>query len=167
MREHDAAVTTLLDAATSDGVLALHHQRLPGRRAAVAHLAITASGIFVIDARHLQSRCAASQEVGDPTDLPYPADLRVGEAITRVRSQVAALRSALSAIELADVQVEGLVCTGSTRRLDSLRQDDEASGVRVVSLDGLNELLAVQGPLEGPDRATLHEFLTAQMSPAA
>ena len=168
IRDFDAAVAAALEAAVGNGVLSLHHQRLPGRRAAVAHVAIGASGIFVVDARHVTPRTRAlSKGADEATDLRLGADLRLADVVATVRAQAAAIRLMLADVELAEVQVTGLVCIDSAGRPTTAGPDVAASDVRVVSLDDLDELVAAAGPLEDDHRRTLHEFLGSHMAPAA
>lgn len=163
-RDQDAAVTALLDGAATKGVVSLHHHRLPGRRAEVAHVAVGASGIFVIDARHLKeaSRDLTGEAAGAP-GADGLEDRRMTDAIATVGAQVAALRSTLAAVELDDVRVQGLLCLGGKDLLVA-GADDEASEVRVVSLDDLTSLVTVTGLLTNDHRVTLIEFLRTQMT---
>lgn len=165
VRDHDAAVTAILDGAASE-VLSLHHHRLPGRRAEVAHVSIGASGVFVIDARHLKraSRDLAGEAAG-AAGSDDNEDARVADAIATIRAQVAALRSALAAVELHDVRVEGLLCPGG-KNVPAPRPASDASEVRVVALDDLTSLVTVAGPLTQEDRVTLVELLKTQLTPS-
>lgn len=164
-RDHDAAVTALLDRAAS-GVLSLHHHRLQGRRAEVAHVSVGTSGVFVIDARHLKGASrdlapeAAAQSGADDLE-----DVRVADAMATIRAQVAVLRSALTAADLHDVRVQGLLCP-SGKNLAASGAGGEGSEVRVVSLTDLGSLVTVAGPLTNDDRATLIELLKTQLTPS-
>jgi hypothetical protein len=164
-RDHDAAVASLLDGAASDA-LSLHHHRLPGRRADVAHVAIGASGVFVIDGRRLKPapRDLAPGGAGTP-GADGLEDALVADATATVRAQVAALRSVLAAADLPDVRVQGLLCPGRKNRA-APRTSSEAAGVRVVPLDELISLVTAAGPLANDDRVTLMELLKTHLTPS-
>ncbi|MFC8502501.1 hypothetical protein ACFUC1_09080 [Pedococcus sp. NPDC057267] len=136
-RDHDARVESLLGAAADDGVLSLHHRRLPGRRGEVAHLAIGPAGVVVVHTRSLQ----------DPNTAGT------------VRAQVSAVRAELAAVSLDNVSVDGVLCTGGSAPSVESDTDD----VLVVAPGDLGPLLAAPGPLSEEHRQTLHEFLSAQL----
>lgn len=56
-------VGELLDGLSDAGVVALHDRRIPGTKANVDHLAVTASGVWVIDAKRYEG-LVAKKDVG-------------------------------------------------------------------------------------------------------
>jgi hypothetical protein len=136
-RDHDLAVTGLLDAAA--GVLSLHHRRLPGRRAEVSHLAVGATGVMVVHTRPLGGAATAAT----------------------VRAQVGAVRRVLAGVDLDAVRVEGLLCV---RTLDAdVAESGHWGDVRVVAVQDLAAVLVEEGPLTEEHRQTLHELLASEL----
>lgn len=56
-------VGELLDGLADEGVVALHDRRIPGTKANIDHIAVTASGVWVIDAKRYEG-LVAKKDVG-------------------------------------------------------------------------------------------------------
>lgn len=163
----DAATRALLEAAADSGVLSLHDRRMPGRRGRIAHLAVGAGGVFVIDVVHGKS---ASVEVR-PVDerKPDTRELLVGgrsmaSTVEATRGRVATVRALLDEVQLSAVPVVGVVCfVDATVRSDA---EPEVAGVQVTGRAGLPTLVDAEGALDREHRETLLEYLTDRL-PAA
>jgi hypothetical protein len=159
-----AAVTELLDAAEARGVLSLHDRRIPGRRGHAEHIAIGASGIYVVDVKHFKNAAIEVRPADDPA--ADTEDLVVGgqvmtEALAATRARVTALRSLLAAAGLDEVPVTGAVCFVDGLPLRA--PDLEVGGIHVVRLSGLTALVATKGGLTAEHRETLQEFLANEL----
>jgi hypothetical protein len=161
----EAAVGALLDSAAAHGVLTLHHRCIPGRRGRIEHIAVGASGIYVIDVRHFKN---ASIEVR-PSARPEGGaeDLVVGgrvmtAALVATSGRVAAVRALLAAVGLDDVPVHGAVCF-----VDGLLPlavaDLEVHGVHVMRPSGLTAFVAQPGDLSAEDREALQQVLAGKL----
>ena len=132
------------------------------------HLAIGASGLYVIDVKHFKN---ASIEVRPGVDTPAASDdLVVGgrvmtAAVVATARRVAVVRSLLAGVGLEDVPVSGAVCF-----VDGLLplavSDLEVQGVRVLRPHGLTALVSAPGPLSAADREALRGLLEEQLPPS-
>ncbi|NYG06125.1 hypothetical protein BJ986_000612 [Phycicoccus badiiscoriae] len=163
------AVRSLLGAATAKGVLTLHNRRVPGRRGPIEHIAIGASGVYVIDALHFKN---ASIEVRPSDGVDGSGDdLVVGgrvmnPAVRAVAQRVEVLRLILVAAGLDNVPVTGALCF-----VDGLLPlgvaDLEVGGMHVLRPSGLTALVAGPGMFGPEDRQTLLDFLAERLPAVA
>jgi hypothetical protein len=98
-----------LDQLTSETLRPLHDRRIPGGRANIDHLAVTPTGIYVIDAKKYQGRPHLKTEGG--LVRPRVERLLVGtrdctELVDGVLKQVDVVRGVLA----DDVPVHGVLC---------------------------------------------------------
>lgn len=102
-----------LDQLRDRGVLMLHDRRVPGGRANLDHIAVSAAGVFVIDAKRYQGRPRLRVEGG--LLRPRTETLIVGrrdctKLVTGVRKQVALVHAALDRLEIPATPVVGMLC---------------------------------------------------------
>lgn len=164
-----AAVSELLGAATTKGVVSLHNRRVPGRRGRIEHIAIGAGGVYVIDALHFKNASIEVRPAGEPDAASD--DLVVGgrvltPAVRAIAQRVEVLRLILVAAGLPDVPVTGALCF-----VDGLLPlavaDLEVGGMHVLRPSGLTALVAGSGPYGPDDRDTLRDFLAERLPAVA
>jgi hypothetical protein len=103
-----------LDALSDRGVLLLHDRRIPGSRANIDHIAVSAAGIFVIDAKRYAGRPHLRVE-GGPL-RPRTETLLVGrrdctKLLAGMTKQTDLVRAVLAQQpEFADLPVRGMLC---------------------------------------------------------
>lgn len=95
------------------GVRLLHDRRIPGTRANIDHIAVAPTGVHVIDAKRYKGRPSLRVEGG--LLRPRVEKLLVGSRdctrlVEGVHKQVGLVRSALNAVTLTDVPVQGALC---------------------------------------------------------
>lgn len=145
------------------GVLAVHDRRLPGSDANIDHLAVTAAGVLVIDAKNYAGRPRVDTFGGaDPT----PRRLFVGAddrtpLVFAVRRHVHVVEDLL----LDDpVPVRGVLCfVGADWDVIS---GYLVGGVGVTSGDGLTALVRMPGPLSEERQRDIHRRLSTALEPA-
>jgi hypothetical protein len=98
-----------LNELSSAGLLVLHDRRIPGSRANIDHLAITPTGVYVIDTKKYQGRPQLRVEGG--LIRPKIEKLLIGgrdrtRLVSGVQRQVQAVRAVVS----DDVAVHGVLC---------------------------------------------------------
>jgi hypothetical protein len=102
-----------LDALDAQGVLLLHDRRIPPGRSNIDHIAISAAGIFVIDAKRYQGR--PSLRVQGGILRPRTETLLVGrrdctKLIAGITKQVGLVRAAIATTGIPNVPVHGMLC---------------------------------------------------------
>ena len=102
-----------LDGLAGSGVRVLHDRRIPRTKANIDHIAVSAAGVFVIDAKHYSARPELRVEGG--LFRPRVEKLLVGtrdqtKLVHGVHRQVDLVRAALAAEERDDVPVRGVLC---------------------------------------------------------
>ncbi|KRF25705.1 hypothetical protein ASG95_15385 [Phycicoccus sp. Soil803] len=160
----DGATRAILDAAADAGVLSLHDRHMPGRRGRIAHLAVGAGGVYVIDVVRAKN---ASVEVR-PADEPAPVarELLVGgrpmtSTVTATQGRVEIVRALLDEVGLSAVPVVGVMCfVDAAVPTDA---DLEVDGVQVTGKTGLPALVRSEGALEGDHLETLAEYLAERL----
>ncbi|WP_243399042.1 nuclease-related domain-containing protein [Cryobacterium zongtaii] len=95
------------------GVYVLHDRRIPRTTANIDHIAVSAAGVFVIDAKKYQGRPSLRVEGG--LFRPRTENLMVGsrdctKQVNGVHKQVDLVRSALKSAGLEQIPVHGVLC---------------------------------------------------------
>ena len=163
----DGATRALLEAASDAGVLSLHDRRMPGRRGRIAHLALGAAGVFVIDV--VRAKRAAVEVRATDELAPECQELVVGgrpmtATVAATQGRVAIVRALLDEVELSAVPVIGVMCfVDAAVPADA---DLEVAGVQVIGKTGLPALVRSEGALGADHLETLREYLTERL-PAA
>ncbi|WP_157979746.1 nuclease-related domain-containing protein [Kribbella monticola] len=169
--EGERQVASRLEKACGDEVLFLHNRRLGKRRhdGDIDHLAIAASGIYVIDAKHYKDATVRVRRTGGLLS-PLKEQLLINgrdrtNLIAGSTKQLDALLVALDNHPLAaSVSATSLLCF---RNADlPFWGDAEIAGVRVQALRGTIKLLRRNGPLTASDRRSLHRHLAIELPPA-
>jgi hypothetical protein len=146
---------------SAPGVLVLHDRAVPGSTANIDHIAITPSGILVVDAKHYAG-VPHLVRIGDGSILR----LRVGETdrtdlVAAVRRQLGIVAEALGDPSVPARAVLCFVGVDAPAGRGFVIDD-----VGVTSPDGLRELAALPGPL-APDRiAAVHALLRERLAAA-
>lgn len=153
-----------LSALASDDLRLLHDRRIPGTRANIDHIAVTPSGVYVIDAKRYAGRPSLRIEGGifrERTEKLMVGSRDCTKLVDGVLKQVTVVRDVLP----ADVPVVGVLCfVGADRPL--IGGAFSTRGVRVLRPQKLSGLLAADGPLPTPAVADHHRRLTLEL-PAA
>lgn len=150
-----------LDGQAGNGVRLLHDRRIPRTRANIDHLAVSAGGAFVIDAKRYKGRPQLRVEGG--LFRPRVEKLMVGgrdqtRLVEGVHKQVDLVRAALEAAGMADVPVRGVLCFVEAD-WPMIGGSFVIEGVSVVWPKRLSELLTAPGPLDGATTEMAHAAL--------
>lgn len=110
----EAVVGRRLDSLDEHGVIALHDRRIPRTRANIDHLAITPSGVYVVDAKRYQGKRPTLRVEGGFL-RPRTQKLMVGSSnrtslVAGVHKQVGLVRDTLATHDLTTVPVHGVLC---------------------------------------------------------
>lgn len=102
-----------LDGLASSGVRVLHDRRIPRTRANIDHIAVTPTGVYVIDAKRYKGRPSLHVEGG--ILRPRTSRLMVGSRdcttlVEGVKRQAALVAAALALPDHDDVLVHGVLC---------------------------------------------------------
>jgi hypothetical protein len=159
-----AAVGELLRAAGVHGVLTLHQRRVPGQRARVEHLAISKSGVCVVDVKDFRNATVELRPTGaagSTVDLVVGGRVMTTAAAATAR-RVAAIRSVLAAAGLDDVPVTGALCfVGGL--LPPGATELSVCGIHVLRPSSLTALVTRDGALDHEHLLTLREYLAGQL----
>jgi hypothetical protein len=157
----EALLGSGLDGLAGRGVRVLHDRRIPRTKANIDHIAVSAAGVFVIDAKRYKGRPHARVEGG--LFRPRVVKLMVGtrdqtKLVGGAHKQVGLVRAALEAAGLAEVPVRGVLCFveadwplfGGSFVIDD---------VWVLWPKKLAEQLATPGPLDDAMTERVHRAL--------
>lgn len=166
----ERAVAATLDELVGDHLTVLHDRvsrRPDGRlsRANIDHLVVSASGVWVIDAKTHRGALEVRRSGG--LFSPRLEKLYIGgrdksPLLAGLGIQVAAVRAELATVH-ADVPVRGALCFVGT---ELPWFGDSIDGVPLVGRRGLAKLLKRDGDLTSEDRDAIAQFLAARF-PAA
>lgn len=159
----EQAVAQALERRTAEGqTILLHDRRMPRRRGNIDHLAVTPSGVFVIDTKNHKGKVDVTRPVfGAATMLIARRDhTKLLDGLDR---QVAAVHSALEA-EHGDVKVEGVLCFPNAEL--PLLRTLTMRGHLLLGPKALARRLNENGPLAGASVQTLAGKLAAAFPPA-
>lgn len=157
-----------LDTLSGHGVHVLHDRRIPGSQANIDHIAVTAAGVFVIDAKKYQGRPALKVEGGlfsPRTEKLMVASRDRTKQVAGVQKQVSLVRSALRDAGWEEIPVHGMLCfIGADWPL--IGGAFVIDGVRVVWPKKAVEILLRPGPLTDQTARLVHGLLAATFVPA-
>lgn len=150
-----------LDRLASDSVRLLHDRRIPGTRANIDHVAVTASGVYVIDAKRYRGRPHLT--VGGGLLRPRVERLLVGSRdctalVDGVLTQVEVVRATLD----AEVPVHGVLCFVDAD-WPLLGGSFTTRGIHVLWPKKLYERLGADGPLTAESVAAAHTALARRL----
>ena len=136
--------------AACPGVIALHDRRIPGTRSNIDHVAVSATGVFVIDAKRYEGAVEVRDRGGW---LRYDPHLYVGgrdrtKLLDGLERQCGVVRSVLDGRGHGAVAVSGVLCFVGSEWRRFFRRPLELRGMHVVWPAALDGLLAA-GPGSG------------------
>lgn len=149
--EGERQVGDILTSLSENYVYALHDRRIPRSRANIDHIAITASGVYVIDAKHY-SGASIDVKVEGGVIQPRRETLLVrgrrrNDLIAGLASQIGALETALADdADLAGLPVRAALCFIDAQ-FPLLRRVIVAQ-IPIVGPSGLRKLLLAEGDIE-------------------
>lgn len=152
-----------LNQLASDTLRVLHDRRIPGTRANIDHIAVTPTGVYVIDAKKYHGRPHLKVEGG--ILRPRVEKLLVGNRdrsrlVVGMIHQVDVVRSLQY-----DVPLHGVLCFVEAD-WPLFGGSFTTRGVQVLSPKKLYFQLSASGPLDVGRIATLHQRLAAALTPA-
>jgi hypothetical protein len=151
------------------GVTVLHDRQMPRSRANIDHLAVAASGVYIIDAKRYRGRIEVRKRLfGEP--MLEIAGRDQTKLVHGIAKQVAAVEAALADIA-PDVPIQGCFCFVTP---EGLLADSGLPLLRTLKINGyplfyprrLAKQLNASGPLM-PERARTLTAQLAQRFPAA
>jgi hypothetical protein len=159
-----------LDGLTDRGVRLLHDRRIPGTRANIDHIAVTPSGVFVIDAKRYKGR--PNLRVTGGLFRPRTETLLVGtrdctKLVEGVDKQIDKVRAALTNTEseVPDLLVRGMLCFVEAD-WPLIGGSFTIRGVDVLWPRKAAERLVQPGPLTAEQVKLLHRLLANAFPPA-
>jgi hypothetical protein len=161
----ERAVGQKLDELAGDDVIALHDRAIPNSRANIDHIAITPSGVWVVDAKTHKGQLEVRRAGG--LFSPRVEKLYIGgrdksTLLAGLQKQVDYVKIALLEVD-APIAVRGALCFVGTE----LPWFGESIGdVPLVGRRGLAKLLKREGSLTPSDRESVARYLAGRF-PAA
>ena len=157
-----------LDGLARRGVRVLHDRRIPRTKANIDHIAVSAAGVFVIDAKRYKGRPRLRVEGG--LFRPRVEKLMVGgrhqtKLVEGVHKQVDVVRAVLADAGVAEVPVRGVLCFVEAN-WPLIGGSFVIDGVSVIWPKKLAEQLVAAGPLDDAMAERVHRALAAAF-PAA
>ncbi|MEO8529472.1 MAG: nuclease-related domain-containing protein [Pseudolysinimonas sp.] len=143
-----------------EGVRVVHDRRIPGSLANIDHIAIAATGVYVVDAK---------SHVGRPrVDILSATERRLylgrEDATDLVRGVQRQVRVVAEVLADPAVSVRGILCFSGAKW--DLVNGYLVDGIGVTSLDGLADLLRLPGLLGQVEIDDLHGRLSRHLDPA-
>jgi hypothetical protein len=160
----EQAVAASLEQRTAHGLtIILNDRRMPGGRGNIDHLAIAATGVFVIDAKNIKGKVRVAKPLFGAAKLRIAGRDRT-KLINGLDRQVSAVRDALEANGHACVPVQGVLCftTANLPLLGTLKMREHL----LLHRKALAKRLNTSGPLQPPTIDLLARTLAAALPPA-
>jgi hypothetical protein len=154
------------DDLANQGVLMLHDRRIPKTTANIDHLAVTPTGVWVIDAKRYTGRLATVDKGGW-----FRSDVRLTVAgrdrtklLAGVHKQVALVAQALAPASGDGVPIRGALCFIDTE-LGWFQKPFELDRVLVTWGKPLRQRLIAPGSIDETQRHEIHRALAAAFPP--
>jgi hypothetical protein len=152
-----------LDSLADEGIPVLHDRRIPRTKANIDHIAVTPSGVYVIDAKRYKGRPTLRVEGG--LVRPRVTRLMVGsrdctKLVDGVQKQVALVTAALASAGHAQLPVRGMLCFVDAD-WPIFGGSFEIDGVAVLWPRKAVSLLTADGPIEAAFTEAAHRALGA------
>ena len=168
----ERAVAAKIDALIGEHVAALHDRRLRRRdgslsKANIDHIAVTPSGVWVIDAKTHQGSLEVRRSGGlfsPRVEALYINGRDQTRLVHGLLKQVDAVRRELSAVE-ARIAVQGALCFVGTEL--PWFGSSSIADIPLVGRRGLIKLLLRPGDVDTTDREAVAAFLDQRFPPAA
>jgi Nuclease-related domain len=161
----EQAVAASLKQRTAHGpTIILNDRRMPGGRGNIDHLAITATGVFVIDAKNIKGKVHVAKPLFGAAKLRITGRDRT-KLIDGLDRQVSAVRDALEANSHAGVPVQGVLCFTAAAELPLLGTL-KMRGHLLLHSKALAKRLNTSGPLQPPAIDALARSLAAALPSA-
>lgn len=157
-----------LDGLTARGVRLLHDRRIPRSRANIDHIAVSPSGVYVVDAKRYRGRPTLRVEGG--ILRPRVEKLLVGgrnctPLVAGVQKQVGVVADALDAVGMGDVPVHGVLCFVDAD-WPLIGGSFVTGGVAVLWPRKLGDRLRAEGPLDQAGVDAAHRALAGALPEA-
>ncbi len=155
-----------LDGLAEAGVVALHDRLRPGTQANIDHVAVTPSGVWVIDAKRYKGE-VTKKDVGGcfSTDVRlYVGRRDCSKLVVAMSKQVAAVRLSLGA-DWADVPVRPMLCFVDAE-WRWFAKPFKLKGVLVTCPKAARDLLVRSGPYPPPTVELIAARLDDRLEPA-
>jgi hypothetical protein len=149
--------------ATRGPRIILHNRRMPRGRGDIDHLAITPTGVFVIDAKAIKGKVRVQTPLFGKPKLRVSGRDRT-KLIDGLDRQVSAVRDALTTSDHPDVSVQGVLCF-TTADLPFFGTP-KMRGHLLLHRKALAKRINKQGPLQPPMIDALAHTLAAALPPA-
>lgn len=156
---------TALDGLTERGVRLLHDRRIPRSRANIDHIAVSSSGVHVIDAKRYRGRPTLRVEGG--ILRPRVEKLLVGgrnstHLVAGVQKQMGVVADTLDAAGMGDVPVHGVLCFVDAD-WPLIGGAFVTGGVAVLWPRKLGDRLRAEGPLDQTAVDRAHRVLAVAL----
>jgi hypothetical protein len=167
----ERAVAAKIDELAGEHLLALHDRRMlrpDGRpsRANIDHLVVTATGVWIVDAKTHQGTLEVRRSgglFGPRVERLYIGGRDRTSLLDGLAGQVDSVRAVLATVS-ADVPVRGALCFVGTEL--PWFGSSSIAGIPLVGRRGLGKLLKQPGDLAPEDRAALATYLEGRFIPA-
>jgi hypothetical protein len=149
------------------GVLLLHDRRIPPGRANIDHLAISAAGVFVIDAKRYRGRPHLRIEGGilrPRTETLLVSRRDCTKLLDGVQKQVQLVRGAIAAAGFDGVPVHGALCFVEADWL-LIGGSFTTAGIDVLWPKKAAEKITAGGPVTDEVALALHRSLATTFTP--
>lgn len=152
----DALAATLIDA-FGDRVLFLFHRRIPGQTGDLPVIAVTSTGVHLIEPRSYPGKKVRPSRDGTTFVIDGVRHTRIAE---QMQEHAEALQATVSTGPLPDVAVHTAYCFVDG---DLPLRPMEVDGVRVVSVRATLRRLRAGGPLNEREVEALHRDLSRRL----
>lgn len=150
-------------------VLLLHDRRMPNSRANIDHIAVAASGVYVIDAKRYHGKIKVTNPLFGAAKLEIGGRDRT-KLVDGIRKQVAAVQAVLDAVA-PDVPVRGCLCFLAP---EGFLADSGLPVMRTLKIKGyplyyprrLAKRLNRKGPVTPEQAQSINAHLAASLQPA-
>ena len=151
------------------GALLLHDRRIPGSRANIDHIAVTGTGVYVIDAKRYRGRIEVRSPLFGKPKLVVAGRDRTKLA-TGLEKQVSVVTAALAEVA-PDVPVQGCLCFIAPEGLLAdvglpIMRTLKINGFPLYYLRRLAKQLNRPGGVTGDEAAAICSALAHRLSPA-